>query len=215
VKGRIKPEQLYRQVEYLKSTGTQCIQTDILPDINMEVQFDGKVEALMGASTKIGAIFGATNSTVGFTVLFYPPEEANWTECVFYWGFTYYSGLTGNNIISRTADRKPFTDRNVYTVRKGFMSVGNQSTTVSTGVTANSLDIGMGVFGRNNTGTLQPIDAYNVWCYGFKIYKNNELIHNLIPVERKTDSKLGLYDIITNKFYTNAGTGTFEKGDYI
>ena len=48
--------------------------------------------------------------------------------------------------------------------------------------------------------------------YSLKVWDNDTLIRNFIPVYRKIDSVIGLYDTIEGKFYTNAGTGTFLKG---
>ena len=42
----------------------------------------------------------------------------------------------------------------------------------------------------------------------------NTLLNGLISV-KYGDGDFGLLDTITNKFYTNAGTGTFEKGEYV
>ena len=39
-----------------------------------------------------------------------------------------------------------------------------------------------------------------------------ELIRNLIPVRRKNDSVLGMYDTINKQFYINAGSGAFTAG---
>lgn len=53
----------------------------------------------------------------------------------------------------------------------------------------------------------------------FKIYEgtvdntaSSTLVHNYIPCYRISDSVIGLYDVVTNVFYVNAGTGTFSKG---
>ena len=40
-----------------------------------------------------------------------------------------------------------------------------------------------------------------------------DLIMDLIPCYRKTDSEIGFFDIVNNKFYRNSGTGTFLKGN--
>lgn len=47
--------------------------------------------------------------------------------------------------------------------------------------------------------------------YYFRIYNNEILVRDFVPVERN-DGVLGLYDIINKKFYTNFGTGNFSKG---
>lgn len=44
------------------------------------------------------------------------------------------------------------------------------------------------------------------------IYYAGEKIANYVSCYRKADGEIGLYDIVNNRFYTNSGTGTFEKG---
>ena len=51
--------------------------------------------------------------------------------------------------------------------------------------------------------------------YNFSIIRNHETIYDLIPCYRKSDSVIGMFDIINNEFYENAGNGTFYKGNDI
>ena len=54
-----------------------------------------------------------------------------------------------------------------------------------------------------------PVGSY----YYVKIFdKNNNLIFDGIPCYKKLDNEIGMYDKVNDKFYTNQGTGTFEKG---
>lgn len=46
----------------------------------------------------------------------------------------------------------------------------------------------------------------------FEIYENEKLKMQLIPCYRKSDDVIGMYDLVEKKFFTNAGSGTFEKG---
>ena len=48
--------------------------------------------------------------------------------------------------------------------------------------------------------------------YFFEFYRNNELIGNFIPCYRKRDGEIGMYDLVTETFFTNAGAGSFTKG---
>lgn len=48
--------------------------------------------------------------------------------------------------------------------------------------------------------------------YYAKLYQDDVLIHDFLPAKRNSDNIVGLYDIITNTFYTNNGTGTFLYG---
>lgn len=48
-----------------------------------------------------------------------------------------------------------------------------------------------------------------------KLYDNNVLIHDFIPVKRRIDLKVGVFDLVTNDFYFNNGTGTFVPGNEV
>ena len=51
--------------------------------------------------------------------------------------------------------------------------------------------------------------------YNFAILENKIIKHYFVAAKRKSDSVLGLYDIINNKLYTNIGTSTFKAGPEI
>ena len=48
--------------------------------------------------------------------------------------------------------------------------------------------------------------------YYFKFYRGGRLIGDFIPCYRKADNEPGMYDLVTNAFFTNAGTGTIGVG---
>lgn len=48
--------------------------------------------------------------------------------------------------------------------------------------------------------------------YYLKIYTAGTLREHFIPAERKSDGVLGLYDLVSNEFFTNAGSGSFTSG---
>ncbi len=49
-----------------------------------------------------------------------------------------------------------------------------------------------------------------VW--GATLTLNNVLVRDFVPVVRNTDNVAGMYDIVNDTFYTNAGTGSFVVG---
>lgn len=55
----------------------------------------------------------------------------------------------------------------------------------------------------------------NVKVYDYKIILNDEVVLHLIPVKRRSDGVLGMYDTVSGTFKTNAGTGTFTAGKVI
>ena len=48
--------------------------------------------------------------------------------------------------------------------------------------------------------------------YFLKIWDEEKLVRNYIPVRRIEDNTLGLYDMLNRVFYTNSGTGNFIGG---
>ena len=74
----------------------------------------------------------------------------------------------------------------------------------------------------NTTGTFLIGNFYNddvLYSNGFKgkifyarLYDEDTLIRDLVPCYRKADDKPGMYDLVNNVFYTNAGTGEFTVG---
>ena len=49
----------------------------------------------------------------------------------------------------------------------------------------------------------------------FLIYDNGVLVNNLVPARRNSDGVLGMYDTVSNTFFTNAGTGEFIAGPIV
>lgn len=81
-------------------------------------------------------------------------------------------------------------------------------TTVSRDYTTNTIGIFTG-------GTSYNFKSFFIGkIFYLKIYNTNEeLIANYIPCYRLADNEIGMYDSIAEAFYSNAGTGTFTKGD--
>jgi hypothetical protein len=47
----------------------------------------------------------------------------------------------------------------------------------------------------------------------FQYYdKSNALKCDLVPCYRKADGVIGMYDLVSGAFFTNAGSGSFTKG---
>lgn len=57
--------------------------------------------------------------------------------------------------------------------------------------------------------------GFNGKIYEFKLYDNDILVRNFIPCYRKSDNVAGMYDIVSGKFFTNDGTGSFAVGNNI
>ena len=123
----------------------------------------------------------------------------------YYYSFTtydnkYYWGMNGNNTSasSWTTGNHTliFNDSNSNVILDETI-IGSSTNTTST---ANLL------IGRRGTST-----TLSGKIYYFKITDKStgNLVRYFVPAVRNTDSVAGMYDIVNDLFYTNAGTGTF------
>ena len=212
ITGHIKPIE-YKRLSYIKSTGTQYIQTDIVPSYSDKVEMDVQFGSTAYTSYNSGLTAGYYDNDSGaLTVSFGSGASSGITEtAIFYDGFRWYSGIGSNHMISNV----DVTNRSTVTLQRGTSSWGASTCTVSETITASDPSTGMPIFGCNVANNIRPFDKRDMSLYGFKLYDNNSVLtHDLVPVER-FDGTLGLLDTITNKFYSNAGTGTFVKGEYV
>lgn len=205
--GSILPSE-YQQVEYLRSTGTQYINTNVATstligyDIDFLITPDGStIEQMVIGSSRWGQSryfldmnFNNTQTKVQFGVGSY---------------FVIYSSAS-TNIKYRfltNVDTNSFGNYELY--ENGILvASGNETGDIS----ANTNDIY--IFCRNNS-TQEPTTFACMQLFACKMYDNGIAIRNFIPCYRKSDSVAGLYDIVNNVFYTNAGTGTFIVGNDI
>lgn len=192
----------YQEVEYIQSTGTQYIDTGVPPDVTIEFEIDYAI-------TQIAQFESLTGSD---------PEQNKW--------FSF--GIVGNSSVKRNYiyvgnSNKTFTNNYGELNLKTKAVYSNGSITISNingSVTQTLTNITMGVnnlpmflFALNRQN--KASDNSYVKIYSAILNKNNEKVRELVPCYRKSDNVIGLYDLVNKTFYTNAGTGTFLKGNDI
>ena len=80
------------------------------------------------------------------------------------------------------------------------------------GTVAGDFDVGSSL---HLFGTESGINLGAYRLYSFQVYsKDGLLMCNCVPYKRDSDGKVGLYDLINNRFLVNAGSGTFGTGGY-
>ena len=126
-------------------------------------------------------------------------------------GKWYYGyGVAQNTGVSVVAHNRYIID--------AVLSVGEQTVKVDDVIIAsgtNTLDINlahtMHLFASNNIQN--PRYAYaRIYNFTVENSQTNRLVANYIPCRRKSDSKPGMYDLVTRNFYVNQGTGEFLYG---
>lgn len=199
----------YTQVEYLKSNGTQCIRTDIISNVTDTTILDLKFGSMLNDGSNVQShqlhMFGASRYFNKFAYW----ASAGQVSAEFYLGYGWSESLTGHVINSPDN----ITTRQLMTIRRGNTTYGNKSCSADAAV-ASTPTRPLSLFGYSyNDSVTTPYVGYELYLYEVKIIDStNVLIHDLIPVKRNADDEPGMYDLKTNKFYTNAGTGVFTLG---
>ena len=183
----------YLQLEYIETTGTQYIDTDITVFNQSAFSID-----YVAAFTAVNYSYNCVWSTTG--------GDENYQIWVYSDGRLAYKWGSGTAV--RSSSVKADTSKHTYTFNKNANAI--------------SLSVdGTQKLSSTNSGTLnKPIRLFTkdksyygkAKIYEIKIYVAGILLYHLIPAKRISDDTIGLRDILNDKFYTNAGTGTFGAG---
>ena len=96
---------------------------------------------------------------------------------------------------------------NVYLMKSETLTVGNPYDVVTVygdSRTNNTYKIGYW------SNTAKYVSEYRLFYFLHR--RNGVDLLELIPCYRKSDNVIGMYDLVSGTFFTNAGTGTFTKG---
>lgn len=193
---RLPPE--YQEVEYLESTGTQFIQTNYFPKQYDEITCDFSTSVFTSGST-FWTLLSAGTGTDQLIVLL-----ANNTTGSAPAVGAYYKYFASGNA----------TKFNFYpTINKKYrLHIGADGSISCNGYTASS-----SYKGSVNTNLFLMMRANNSSpfkgkIFSFKVENDGQKELDLVPCYRKSDNEIGMYDLVTGSFFTNAGTGSFVAG---
>lgn len=190
-------EQPYAKLEYIESTGTQYLNIG-----NLFVTSINKIEAgIVPISTAGGRyVFGAMNVSpyVGLVN-----------------SLTGYLAVVNNTLLQSTQTSYLYEFYNSYNIE-----IYNSSTTSYVDINGSRTVLENRGIPRSDMVLFGII--YNDRFEGesarikyFKEYDNNNLVFDGVPVRRRADNVIGMYDYVTNTFFTNQGTGEFIAGPEI
>lgn len=193
--GTIEVAGLYQEVEYIEGTGTQYIDSEV-PGDTSDLSINIKYELTeVPTSGNYRWIFGnyvneATNVT---RILLYGPSTT-------YVNYNHKAGSA--SVYSSTRYINIVYDETLTSTQ--YTSNGSSITLTKTAGSAN--DANIIIFDR---GVNPSTSKGKFKLYTFKAYSGSTLIRDLIPCYRKSDNVTGMYDRVSEAFFTNAGTGEF------
>ena len=186
----------YTQLEYIESTGTQWIDTGVVPKSTTKVEFDVQYSANESANYHNG--WGSSGD-----------QEA------FLWGYgksgKFYASVSSDWTSSHLENYALDLNRHKYELQSGSQKFdGVEFGTTTIGDTASSGQT-MYLFAGHVEWSNQPDYYTKEKVFSCKIYDGNTLIRDFVPV-RNSSNQIGLYDVVSGQFYGNGGSGTFTAG---
>lgn len=186
----------YRAVEYLQSDGSQWFDSGVECTSDLDVDF--KAKCLTDVNAAMCGGINTTSNPIYFRHHFSPATGT----------FSYWLQNNSTAVPSIIYETDP---TGIFTLKinaPGGRSLINETQLITfTPVSSKTTGQGYGIFARiSNTGATQSRPSRIYW---FKLSRNFSLLRNFIPCVRMADSKPGMYDTVTETFYTNAGTGEF------
>lgn len=184
----------YTQVEYIQSSGTQYIDTGFKPNQDTRVVMDA--QPINATSNGYHAIFGCRGDGVFYEL--YKAASSS-TNLMFFYGSTYSQSFTID-----------WSARQIFEINKNVATVGGVSLSYAATTFQLSCNLYLGV---DNEGG--KANGFTPMCiYSCQVYDNGNLIRDFVPC-KNASGEYGLYDLVNDVFYTNAGSGTFSAGSTV
>ena len=185
----------YQEVEWIGASGTQYIDTGIIVTDYSRWELEFAINGTFWVNTGHGATTGAYNNQYIFVQI---NGRSNFQ--IAYASETKTTTTPYDENVKHTAiiDAKNLSGKFDY-----------EDFTFSNRITITPIR-SIFLFGKNFTSGMSGGARHNI--YSSKIYENDVLIQDLVPCYRKSDDVIGMYDTVTQTFFTNQGTGTFTKG---
>lgn len=188
----------YTELEYIQSSGKQYINTGIVPTSTTKIELDIEPTADASSSSKF------------FFYSYYFPASGAKFVFYMYWGSSGVSGAMGSySTITAT------TINSSKTLRRMVLQMDATNKTASADgssktFSSNSFSTLMSKISLlgSGSGTSSALPAK---LYSCKIQQGGSLARDFVPCIDPSGI-IGLYDVISDSFYENAGSDTFTPG---
>lgn len=189
----------YNQLNFIESTGTQYINTGykVKSDYNpYKIMIDFQL------TNGSGKVIGAMSSGKSKPLRFGTSAEK--------WYFSHYGNTMIGSATFGVADAERHTME--YLFGEGVYLDGVLAPeTVQSASASSNCDLPLYLFAENYYGRATSISEIRL--YRCKLYEANEVLaRDFVPCQRTTDGAIGLFDTVTQQFFSNAGTGEFIGG---
>ena len=182
----------FHRIEYLKSTGTQYIDTGIILGSDIDTELIFETDSIKGDNV----LFGANSS-----------DRHYWLN-----GYTNFAYIRYNDYhpVSEPRGAWSINVKHIVEVRHGDWILDGET------IYSNPGEFNVGLPGylfaelRYDGSVKWPHEALKI--FSFTQWRNDDKVLELIPVYDSVRDECGMLDLVTGKFLTNIGTGKFECG---
>ena len=183
----------YIELQYIQSSGTQYINTGFKPNNNTRVIMTFEI---VDNLSSINGLFGSRNTSSATASLAFD-----------FWSYNATTFRT--NFFGKYANISDLSTSGKYTVDKNrnVTTISDLITTIEN--TTGQCTLNLYLLCINDVG--EPDYFSFARIYSCQIYDNDTLVRDFVPCKTLTGT-VGMYDIVNNVFYTNAGTGSFIAG---
>lgn len=168
----------YTKLDYIQSNGNQYINTGVSGDSDIKIVTEFAVTKINSSGTTF--VFGSQGTDSVRYTLGITSSGAFRSD--------YGSEMTSGPAVTLNKKYTITKDKNVCTIDGTAVTSTAKTFTGTTNIY---------LFGRSYSS----LSCSSIRMYSCKIYKNNVLVRDFIPVKRKSDNMIGLFESCENKFY--------------
>lgn len=180
----------YQELPYIESTGGQYINIG-----KQKNEFHIHIEAKI-KKTKNQVLFG--ENSFGFFELF----DSRFYASIGSW-YNLSAGITNERIV---------VDYHRESGNQYCKINGTTKGSSSAAYTAATSNYDVFVFARNASGSLNNPASMEVYRFWMEDVSTGSKVLDFIPCRRRSDGAIGMFDIVSQSFFGNSGTGSFIAG---
>lgn len=197
----IRPSRLpsaYQEVEYIQSSGTQYIHTNIIPTDSTWLYM--KVSSQNTSSDNVYCGSNSDNTDTN-SQKFWLWNAGN--KLYFWWNTWQPESSSRPSISVDTIVELENNYLNSRCMKKDWTNIVTNLATLS------SNWYWINIFWHNWANTAQYFSSIKL--YSLKVSDGRSIVYNFVPCYRIAGNVIWLYDKVNNVFYTNSWSGTFTK----
>ena len=193
-------------VEYIESSGTQCINTGFSPvNKNVRLEMTYQFVSLPAAGSR-KYVFGSCQDDYKNVRFQYAVGSAGY--CAFGFGKGWINNATVDSYDTDMV-HTIVCDGGVFSLDGDVVQDLSSSEFENPPTTASVY-----LFANNNKGSVSPDYIPSMRLYSCRIWANGVLVRDFVPA-LDGNSTAGLFDIVEGNFHYNAGSGSFTAGEVV